>query len=47
MDEIYNILVGVGVLLFIISAVTWPFLEERDRKRFDKNDVKYNDGDNR
>ena len=46
MDILFNIVAGFVVLFWIVAAVSWPFLEERDRKRFDKNDVKYNDGDN-
>jgi len=46
MDIFFRIVLGVVFAFWILAAVVWPLIEERDRKRFDKNNVKYNDGDN-
>jgi len=46
MDILFNIVAGFVVLFWIAAAVAWPIIEERDRKRFNKTNVKYTDGDN-
>lgn len=46
MDTFFNLLIGVVFVLWVVAAVLYPIFEDRDRKRFDKSDVKYNNGDN-
>ena len=50
MEYFLSLLGGVFFILWVVAAVAWPLVEEHDRKerekRFNKSDVKYNDGDN-
>jgi hypothetical protein len=50
MEYFFSLTAGVIFILWIVAAVAWPLVEEHDRKerakRFNKNDVKYSDGDN-
>lgn len=49
MDTFLTISLGAVFVLWVLAAVVYPFMEEREQERlnrFNKNDVKYNDGDN-
>jgi len=46
MDTFFIISLAVVFVLWVLAAIVYPFMEEREKKRFNKNDVKYTDGDN-
>jgi hypothetical protein len=46
MDTFFKITLGVVFVLWVLAAIVYPFMKEREQKQFNKNDVKYTDGDN-
>ena len=46
MDTFLRIALGVVFVLWVLAAIVYPFMKEREQKQFNKNNVKYTDGDN-
>lgn len=46
MDTFLTILFSAVFFLWIIAAVLYPLMEEREERRFNKNNVNHTDGDN-
>jgi hypothetical protein len=46
MDTFFIITLGVVFVLWVLAAIVYPFMKEREQKQFNKNSVKYTDGDN-
>ena len=46
MDTFLIISLGVVFTLWVLAAIVYPFVKGREQKQFNKNSVKYTDGDN-